>query len=310
MDYKEKYEHGLECIQEILSGAGDSIKTSILRKRLQPFFPELKESEDESIRKAILTGLIDCRDAPDLGWSNFGGINIDDCIAWLEKQNPTWCEEDESWFKELELMALSFSNDVSYREEFFDWLKSVKDRVQHKVGPKFKVGDWITTTDEEGNVTTEKIIEFLGDKVRLIDINGFYSLWPKHELNYYHLWTIADAKDGDVLTNDEYIFIYNNTCILQAYCYYHTRNEKFYIEDRTHHHKWIMSEVKPATKEQRDLLFAKMRDSGHEWDAEKKELKKKIESKKLDAAEVIKWLNHRELMSDEFINRFKKYFGL
>lgn len=47
---------------------------------------ELKESDDEKIREAILNGLIDCRDAPDLGWSNFGGIHIDDCIAWLEKQ--------------------------------------------------------------------------------------------------------------------------------------------------------------------------------------------------------------------------------
>ena len=30
----------------------------------------------------------------------------------------------------------------------------------------------------------------------------------------------------------------------------------------------------PATKEQRDLLFAKMKEAGYEWDAEKKELKK------------------------------------
>ena len=67
--------------------------------------------------------------------------------------------------------------------------------------------------------------------------------------------------------------------------------------------------IKPATKEQRDLLFHKMKEAGYEWDALNKELKK-IESKKLDAAEVVKWLNHRELMSDEFINRFKKYFGL
>ena len=42
--------------------------------------------KEKKIRKAILNGLIDCRDAPDLGWSNFGGISIDDCIAWLEKQ--------------------------------------------------------------------------------------------------------------------------------------------------------------------------------------------------------------------------------
>ena len=49
-------------------------------------FLELKESKDKKIREAILNGIIDCRDAPDLGWSNFGGIHIDDCIDWLEKQ--------------------------------------------------------------------------------------------------------------------------------------------------------------------------------------------------------------------------------
>ena len=49
-------------------------------------FPELKESKDKKIMEAILNGIIDCRDAPDLGWSNFGGIHIDDCIDWLEKQ--------------------------------------------------------------------------------------------------------------------------------------------------------------------------------------------------------------------------------
>ena len=52
----------------------------------EEIFPEHKESKDKKIREAILNGLIDCRDAPDLGWSNFGGIHIDDCIAWLEKQ--------------------------------------------------------------------------------------------------------------------------------------------------------------------------------------------------------------------------------
>ena len=47
---------------------------------------EKAKAYDKKIREAILKGLIDCRDAPDLGWSNFGGIHIDDCIAWLEKQ--------------------------------------------------------------------------------------------------------------------------------------------------------------------------------------------------------------------------------
>ena len=62
----------------------------------EEIFPELKESKDKKIREAILNGLIDCRDAPDLEWSNFGGIHIDDCIDWLENQGeqkptlPKW----------------------------------------------------------------------------------------------------------------------------------------------------------------------------------------------------------------------------
>ena len=47
---------------------------------------EKAKAYNKKIREAILNGLIDCRDAPDLGWSNFGGIHIDDCIAWLENQ--------------------------------------------------------------------------------------------------------------------------------------------------------------------------------------------------------------------------------
>ena len=35
----------------------------------------------------------------------------------------------------------------------------------------------------------------------------------------------------------------------------------------------------PATKEQSDLLFQKMREAGYEWDTEKKELKKIFKKK-------------------------------
>ena len=53
MDYKEKYEMALEGIQEILGSGEDSIKMSRLQLRLQGVFPELRESEDERIRKEI-----------------------------------------------------------------------------------------------------------------------------------------------------------------------------------------------------------------------------------------------------------------
>jgi hypothetical protein len=76
-----------------------------------------------------------------------------------------------------------------------------------------------------------------------------------------------------------------------------------------------------------------MKEAGYEWNDEKKELKR-IEHKMLDADKVIEWLKHRKLsyydvvttiipddsptsvlhkvqwLSDEFINKFKKDFGL
>ena len=71
----------------------------------EEIFPELKESKDKKIREAILNGLIDCRDAPDLGWSNFGGIHIDDCIAWFKKQDEPklhWINVEKSLPKQDE----------------------------------------------------------------------------------------------------------------------------------------------------------------------------------------------------------------
>ena len=66
---------------------------------------EKEKAKDKKIREAILNGLIDCRDAPDLGWSNFGGIHIDDCIAWFKKQDEPklhWINVEKSLPKQDE----------------------------------------------------------------------------------------------------------------------------------------------------------------------------------------------------------------
>lgn len=91
-------------------------------------------------------------------------------------------------------------------------------------------------------------------------------------------WTIEDAKDGDVLTfyNKECPFIYRTKTFFGnpvAYC--GVRSDGTFISSSPIDHQWCLkSEVVPATKEQRDLLFAKMKEVGYEWDAENKKLKK------------------------------------
>ena len=95
------------------------------------------------------------------------------------------------------------------------------------------------------------------------------------------VFTIQDAKDGDVLANDHHILIlkeldYNwgddsTPSAVKAYCGIKP-NGNFEIGKDN----WCFCgtlHIHPATKEQRDTLMRAMADEGYEWEAEKKELK-------------------------------------
>ena len=106
MDYKEKYEMALERAKKLKENPqmvfyeyspkeGDTICDYI--------FPELKESKDEKIRKAIIEGL----KAMKSNFHTISSIKIDDAINWLEKQKgceyikKDWLEHvKQSWYKE------------------------------------------------------------------------------------------------------------------------------------------------------------------------------------------------------------------
>ena len=109
-------------------------------------------------------------------------------------------------------------------------------------------------------------------------------------------FTIQDAKAGDVLCDccEEYdnplIFILKkfervNFGLVRpsdysSYCFLTAGDRQIFKEGRYHH----KHNITPATKEQRDLLFQKMKEAGYEWDADKKELKK-IEQNPADKVE-------------------------
>ena len=141
--------------------------------------------------------------------------------------------------------------------------------ILNKTAPKFKVGDWITDdtdTYQIVKIEDEWYITDEGDKVCFSVIH-----------QGYHLWTIQDAKDGDVLAN-KYGAIFINAgsdesrVTLDSYCYISIQGE-FHIEEHKTGSWFYKNDIKPATKEQRDLLFQKMKESGYEWNDEKKELK-------------------------------------
>ena len=100
---------------------------------LESLFPELRESEDERIRKEIMRFIFDYPQKL---------ANRDSWLAWLEKlkdeQKPAeWNEEEDIQMYRNVLFYLSKPSPLTEvngksREQLLDWFKSLKDRVQSK----------------------------------------------------------------------------------------------------------------------------------------------------------------------------------
>lgn len=250
MDYEKKYKEALErariCHKDLMNL--DGVVARMAKDFFEEVFPELKESEDEQHCKWILEYLYDGLRKSDEQFKD----QFKAAIAWLEKQ--------------------------------------AEQKPVDKVEPKFRVGDWIIKNDdssinidyscceitkvENGNYTIESIY---GHKV--------YNTFETFEKDY-HLWTIQDAKDGDVLADDCSIFIFrkigNKTWddVVDYYvgCDYESKSGIKIPNGVSHYGKINNVYFKPANAEQRGLLFQKMHEAGYEWDAEKKGLKE-IEQK-------------------------------
>ena len=161
-----------------------------------------------------------------------------------------------------------------HKEDVLNWLeKQGNQELADKIEPKFHEGDWVVCEFTDSFFQIKNCIENLITHKYGYDLtNGGYisSVGASH----FHLWTIQDAKDGDVLVEDSCIFIIqklgdNSTA---AKTYFTLYNDGDFDDGSILY--FDIDSTKPATKEQRDLLFQKMKEAGYEWDAEKKELKK------------------------------------
>lgn len=153
----------------------------------------------------------------------------------------------------------------------------VEQKPANKIEPKFRVGDWAVSP----NGVYWHIDAIQNGRYEVTANTGQCGNWPL-DTNIYRLWTIYDAKDGDVLTNGDFPCIFkrcDGNGSLYVYCGINAHND-FSILSEDSENIWddYSKQYFPATKEQCDLLFQKMYEAGYEWDAEKKELKK-IEQK-------------------------------
>lgn len=335
MEYEKKYKEALKWVQKLYPSFEGWVKEDA-----EHYFPELK-SEDEKIRKAIHIYLdwLDGRK----DYQPKGAYTIKDMIAWLEKQkerSPLLKDEEYTLARIIEYLE---ENDCP--SEWKDLLYDVyalpyqkEQKPADKVEPKFHPGNWIVDDETPNDVFC--VIEVLGEIYKVIDIDGDDYHIPHCKADkQFHLWSISDAKDGDVLTDGKKIVIFNKfeepTSKQRIIAYAGLDlSGKLQITEETKD-SWRLADdrIMPATKERRDLLFQKIKEAGYQWDTDKKELKK-IEPKTLNADNVIEWLNHHELsrddvvtsvipddsptsvphrvkwLSDEFIKQFKKYFEI
>ena len=179
---------------------------------------------------------------------------------WAEKKDvrPSTREQRDTLFEKMKEAGYTF-----------DFEKKELNKIT-----KFKIGDWIV---EPGEDESNKLWHI--DRI----IDGFYwddSCGISIEIadKYYHIWSIEDAEDGDILVIDGDPFIYKD-CLDPdhpnspvAYCGINNVGDLCCCEDNDW---WTDKEVYPATREQCNLLFQKMEEDGYEWDAENKKLNNK-----------------------------------
>ena len=226
-------------------------------------FPELMESEDERIKKALIRFHKSTID--------IDGIKGNEIVDWIEKQG------EQKPTVEMKSAEESLGIDSETYNKIVDECIYGEQKHDDKVEPKFEVGNIITNGKIICKVDENENNKYHGWFGYNKDFSVHYSDIP--DIENWHKWTIKDAKDGDVLaTEDNCICIFDNTVEEGKYpfAYCGLSMYGFKVYDRTL--PFTHDNVYPVTKEQRDLLFQKMKESRYEWDAEKKELRK-IEQK-------------------------------
>lgn len=117
MDDKNKYNNALEKLQEALAPKDGREISGLTRGCIEEIFPELKESEDERIRRNIIAAL------KGEGYYNCDLTN--ECISWLEKQQSV--EEivercKKSWYNEGKIAGIAegLTDEEKYQQGWHD----------------------------------------------------------------------------------------------------------------------------------------------------------------------------------------------
>ena len=121
----------------------------------------------------------------------------------------------------------------------------------------------------------------LVNSYEMVDVEGNDYHVPHYILEEdYDVWTIQDAKDGDVLARNNDIlticifahFARINNKYSSFLCHCGLEGEGLGQQLSINGYHDDCKDYVPATKEQRNLLFQKIKEAGYEWNNQKKQL--------------------------------------
>lgn len=256
------------CTQELETGNGN-IKALVTEK-----LDSTNMSTDDDVRRRSTIQVLEYARSLDT-YNQFGKVDIDKNIAWLEKlgykpQGKTALEaimEEKSPAESLGISPEKYEEIVN---------ECIYGESVDKVVPKFKIGDWVVFIASENVYQVEKIENY---EYTLRHILGGSMPLPFSSEELIRPWTIKDVKPGDVLVGkidgDNYILIFKQIKDgwIETYGHYYDAVNRFCIPSQLFCRDY-KGTFYPATKEQRDTLAKAMAEEGYTFDFEKKELKK------------------------------------
>jgi hypothetical protein len=243
----ERYDKAIEKAEKWYNAPNIDKIPTFGNRIIEDIFPELYEPEGERIKNEIIDYISTADDKVLIPYESW--------ITWLEKQGK-------------ETISQSYLAPKSASQA----IKEIITDNANKVEPKFKVGDWISN----GACTWR--IDLIEDDLYCSNCDRFTCGGDIKSIDeQYHLWTIEDAKDGDILsyvTDDGNLWIMIYQSLYKPYKN-HVHYRALLVDDDFTDRGTCCIDVdylKPATREQRGLLFKRMQESGYIWDANKKEL--------------------------------------
>ena len=249
-----------------------------------------------------ITYLYDCYDVDGYYGFNEGNFRV---LLNIEDYRFATEEESQQFLKNMEEKGFKWNEETNQVEK----IETPTNR------PKFNVDDWIVNAGR----SIRKIVGIdtsIYDYLTIKDYEDITENLPiEHADEYYHLWTIEDAKRGDILVGecpgDKVILLYSGnlledtnspdyTCILND-CGLEVVNEHTSF-------KWRLSRettIRPATVNERIELQEAIKNNGYEVTLDNRVVKSSV-VEEITHPEPIKLYN-KENLAKELETIFNNY---